>query len=259
MTRDGTPDHAGGVLRSPTVLVLSAPSGAGKSSLARALVEAEPSVRLSVSHTTRAARPGEVDGVDYHFVGEREFEAMVEAGAFVEHAPVFDRLYGTSWYAVRSVLSAGHHVVLDIDWQGARQVREAFAGTVSVFLLPPSMDALRSRLVGRGQDSDEIVERRMRAARSELGHYDEFDHVVVNDDFERAIAVLRAILRGERAPPPRRRRSARCRASGSPAASLSRLGGFRQPCVTRCGFVSSPCASPPGSGPGMYGNPGRGR
>ena len=155
-----------------------------------------------MSHTTRAARPGEVDGLHYHFVGEREFEAMVERGAFLEHARVFDRRYGTSRDAVRSVLDAGHHVVLDIDWQGARQVREAFAGTVSVFLLPPSLGALRSRLVGRGQDSNEVVDRRMRAARSELAHYDEFDHVVVNDDFDRALAVLCGILRGEHAMRP---------------------------------------------------------
>jgi len=184
------------------VLVLSAPSGAGKSSLARALVEVEPSVRLSVSHTTRAARPGEVDGVDYHFVGNPEFEAMVRAGACLEHARVFDRYYGTSREAVRSVLSRGHDVVLDIDWQGARQVREAFAGTVSVFILPPSIAALRSRLVGRDQDSAEIVDRRMRAAHSELEHYDEFDHVVVNDDFDRALDALRGILRGQCTMPP---------------------------------------------------------
>ena len=202
MTRDATSGDSGGRRRPPTVLVLSAPSGAGKSSLARALVDADPSVGISVSHTTRAARPGEADGVHYHFVGEREFEAMVRAGAFVEHARVFDRYYGTSWDAVRSLLSSGHHVVLDIDWQGARQVREAFADTVSVFLLPPSIDALRSRLVGRGQDSAEDVDARMRDARSELRHYDEFDHVVVNDDFDRALDALRGILRGEPALPP---------------------------------------------------------
>ena len=200
MTRDAAPDSDR--RRPPTVLVLSAPSGAGKSSLARALVEIDSSVRLSVSHTTRAARPGEVDGVDYHFVGTREFEAMVRAGAFLEHARVFDRNYGTSWDAVRSVLSAGHDVVLDIDWQGARQVREAFADTLSVFLVPPSLDALRSRLDARAQDPAEVVDARMRAARSELAHYDEFDHVVVNDDFERALDALRGILRGERVSLP---------------------------------------------------------
>ena len=186
----------------PLVIVLSAPSGAGKSSLARGLVKTEPSVRLSVSHTTRAARPGEVDGVDYHFVGTREFETMVQAGAFLEHARVFDRCYGTSWDAVRAVLSRGHHVVLDIDWQGARQVREAFSDTVSVFILPPSLDALRSRLVGRGQDSAAAIDRRMRDARSELEHYDEFDHIVINHDFERALETLRRIVRGGRGMRP---------------------------------------------------------
>ena len=198
----GTTSGGPGEGPAPRVIVLSAPSGAGKSSLARALVEAESSVRLSVSHTTRMARPGEADGVDYHFVTRREFEAMVRAGAFLEHARVFDRYYGTSWEAVRSVLSRGHDVVLDIDWQGARQVRGAFAGTVSVFILPPSVDALRSRLVGRGQDSAETIDRRMRDARSELAHYDEFDHIVVNDDFDRALDALRRILRGERAMLP---------------------------------------------------------
>ena len=195
MTR-GANSGGPGVRPPPRVFVLSAPSGAGKSSLARALVDAEPSVRLSVSHTTRAPRPGEIDGVDYHFVGKREFEVMVQAGAFLEHAWVFDRYYGTSWEAVRSELSRGHDVVLDIDWQGARRVREAFADTVSVFILPPSIGALRSRLTGRGQDSAEIIDRRMRAARSELEHYDEFDYIVVNDDFERTLDALRGLLEG---------------------------------------------------------------
>ena len=194
----GTTSGGPGGRPTPRVIVLSAPSGAGKSSLARALVEAETSFRLSVSHTTRAARPGEVDGVDYHFVGKREFEAMARAGAFLEYARVFDRYYGTSWEAVRSVLARGHDVVLDIDWQGARQVRDVFTGTVSVFVLPPTVDALRSRLVERGQDSDEAIERRMRDARSELEHYDEFDHIVINDDFDRALDALRGILQGER-------------------------------------------------------------
>ena len=198
-----TPEAApGGPGARRGVLVLSAPSGAGKSSLARALADAEPSVRLSVSHTTRAARPGEVDGVHYHFVGTREFEAMAAAGAFLEHARVFDRYYGTSWEAVRSALFRGRTVVLDIDWQGARQVREAFAGTVSVFILPPSIDALRARLVGRAQDPAEVIDRRMRAVRSELETCEEFDHVVVNDDFGRALADLRTILRGGRAMSP---------------------------------------------------------
>ncbi len=196
----------------PRVIVLSAPSGAGKSSLARALVKVEPSVRLSVSHTTRPARPGEVDGADYHFVSEREFEAMVQAGGFLEHARVFGRYYGTSWDAVRTVLSRGHDVVLDIDWQGARQVREKFSDTVSVFILPPSLDALRSRLIGRGQDAAAIIDRRMRAARSELVHYDEFDQVVVNHDFDRALDALREIAQGGDAVSP-----------GDPAALVAAL------------------------------------
>ena len=194
MSRETTPDRP--AARPPRVLVLSAPSGAGKSSLARALADAEPSVRLSVSHTTRAARPGEVDGIHYHFVDKERFEAMAAAGEFLEHATVFGRDYGTSWEAVRTELSRGCDVVLDIDWQGARQVRETFAGAISVFILPPSIDALRARLVGRGQDSAQVIERRMRAARSELVHHEEFDHVVVNDDFERSLGALRAILRG---------------------------------------------------------------
>ena len=188
--------------RDPRVLVLSAPSGAGKSSLARALADADPRVALCVSHTTRPPRPGEVDGVHYHFVGRREFEAMVDAGEFLEHARVFDRSYGTSRGALRAGLAQGRDVVLDIDWQGARQMREAFPEAVSVFILPPSIEALRSRLVGRGQDSAEAIERRMRDARADVEHYGEFDHVVINDDFDRTLAHLRAILRGGHASPP---------------------------------------------------------
>ena len=188
--------------REPRILVLSAPSGAGKSSLARALADADPRVTFCVSHTTRPPRPGEVDGVHYHFVGRREFEAMVDAGEFLEHARVFDRYYGTSRGALRAGLAQGRDVVLDIDWQGARLVREAFPEAVSVFILPPSIEALRSRLVGRGQDSAEAIERRMRDARTDIGHYGEFDHVMVNDDFDRALADLRALLRGGRAMTP---------------------------------------------------------
>ena len=196
-----TREDASAVPRRPRVLVLSAPSGAGKSSLARALARTDPRIALCVSHTTRAARPGEVDGGDYYFVDEPEFEAMVDAGEFIEHARVFDRYYGTSRGALRSALDRGYDVVLDIDWQGARQVRKAFPEAVTVFILPPSIEALRSRLIERGQDSPEAVERRMRDVRADVAHHGEFGHVVVNDDFERALADLRMILRSGRGAP----------------------------------------------------------
>ena len=203
--------------REPRVLVLSAPSGAGKSSLARALAEADPRVALCVSHTTRAPRPGEADGVHYHFVDRCEFDGMVDAGEFLEHARIFDRCYGTSRGALRDGLARGRDVVLDIDWQGARQVREAFPEAVSVFILPPSIEALRSRLVGRGQDSAEAIERRMRDARADIGHYREFDHVLVNDDFDRTLADLCAVFRGDHASPPARVEPLVTLLRGSPA------------------------------------------
>ena len=180
------------------LFVVSAPSGAGKTSLLRALIPTDPRLQLSVSHTTRGARPGEQDGTHYHFVDRARFEAMVAAGEFVEHARVFDNLYGTAERSVRDVLGANFDVVLEIDWQGARQVRSRFAEAVSVFIVPPSVEALRQRLSGRGQDSAEIIDRRMRDARSELSHFGEYDYLVVNDDFDEALADLRAIVGAER-------------------------------------------------------------
>lgn len=180
-----------------TLFVFSAPSGAGKSSLARALMESESSLATSVSHTTRAPRPGEEDGVHYHFVTPGQFQAMVDNDEFLEHATVFDNSYGTSQQAVQSLLDQGKDVILDIDWQGARAVKQKMGRVKTVFILPPSKPELENRLKGRGQDSDEIIARRMRDAVSEMRHYDEFDHVVVNDDFEQALGDLRAILRGE--------------------------------------------------------------
>jgi guanylate kinase len=180
------------------LFVVSAPSGAGKTSLLRALIPTDARLRLSVSHTTRGARPGEQDGTHYHFVDRARFEAMVAAGEFLEHARVFDNLYGTAERSVRDVLGANFDVVLEIDWQGARQVRARFPEAVSVFIVPPSVEALRQRLSGRGQDSAEIIDRRMRDARSELSHFGEYDYLVVNDDFDEALADLRAIVGAER-------------------------------------------------------------
>ena len=179
-----------------TLFVFSAPSGAGKSSLARALIDSEPSLATSVSHTTRAPRPGEEDGVHYHFVDQDTFHKMVENDEFLEHATVFDNSYGTSQQAVQSLLDQDKNVILDIDWQGARAIKQKMDNVKTVFILPPSQEELEKRLQGRNQDSDETIARRMRDAVSEMQHYDEFDYLVVNDDFDLALADLRAILSG---------------------------------------------------------------
>ena len=178
------------------LFVLSAPSGGGKSSLAKALVASEPDIAVAVSHTTRAPRPGEEHGVHYFYVSPAQFEAMVAAGDFLEHARVFDNHYGTSKQAVQSLLDAGKHVLLDIDWQGMRAIKQQQPTARSIFILPPTRQELETRLRGRGQDSEEIIARRMRDAISEMQHYHEFDYVVVNDDFEAALTDLRAIIRG---------------------------------------------------------------
>ena len=179
-----------------TLFVFSAPSGAGKSSLARALIDSEPSLATSVSHTTRAPRPGEEDGVHYHFVDQETFRKMVANDEFLEHATVFDNSYGTSQQAVQSLLDQDKNVILDIDWQGARAIKQKMDNVKTVFILPPSREELEKRLQGRNQDSDEVIARRMRDAVSEMQHYDEFDYLVVNDDFDLALADLRAILSG---------------------------------------------------------------
>jgi len=188
----------------PAILfIVSAPSGAGKTSLLRELVPTDERLVMSVSHATRAMRPGEVDGIHYHFVSAERFEELVEQGAFLEHARVFDNYYGTSEAAVRGQLADGRDVVLEIDWQGARQVRQRFPEAVSIFIAPPSIDALRERLSGRGQDSAQTVARRMADARSELSHYPEYDYLVINDDFATALGELRAIMTAERLREPR--------------------------------------------------------
>ncbi|MGB5734576.1 MAG: guanylate kinase [Thiohalocapsa sp.] len=186
-----------------TLFVVSAPSGAGKTSLVRALLELDPTLHLSVSYTTRPPRPGEVDGEHYHFTDAKRFETMVADGAFVEYARVFGNAYGTAESALRAVLERGEDLLLEIDWQGARQVRERLPEAVSVFVMPPSLAALEQRLRGRGQDTDEVIAGRMERARDELSHYPEYDYLVVNDAFDTALTQLAAIVTAERMRQPR--------------------------------------------------------
>jgi guanylate kinase len=176
--------------------VLSAPSGAGKTSLVKALLAARPELVVSVSHTTRTPRPHEVPGRDYHFVTPAQFAELVAARAFLEHAQVFDNNYGTGREQVASRLAAGSNVLLEIDWQGARQVRAAMADCVSIFILPPSRAALEERLRSRRTDSDQVIARRLADAATDMGHCPEFDYAVVNDRFEQAVADLLAIIDG---------------------------------------------------------------
>ena len=179
-----------------TLFVITAPSGAGKTSLVRALMSHDPGLSHSVSYTTRAPRPGEVAGRDYHFVTKAEFERMLAAGAFLEHAEVFDNHYGTARAQVDAFLAEGRNAILEIDWQGARQVRAAMPACVSVFVLPPSRAALEHRLEGRGTDSATVIARRLRDAKADMAHWAEAGFVVVNDDFERALADLQAVVAG---------------------------------------------------------------
>jgi len=178
--------------------VVSAPSGAGKTSLVAALQASETGLHVSVSHTTRPRRGNERDGVNYHFVSEQDFTALIDADAFLEHARVFDCRYGTTRDSVQKHLAVGEDVVLEIDWQGASQVRRRHPGCVGIFILPPSRQSLTERLAGRAQDSDEVVARRMRDAVAEMSHFREFDYLVINDDFEVALADLRSIIRSRR-------------------------------------------------------------
>jgi guanylate kinase len=178
------------------LIVISAPSGAGKTSLVTALLAREPGLRLSVSHTTRKRRPTEQDGREYHFTSVPQFERLVAAGELLEHAKVFDNYYGTSRAFVEKQLAAGHDVLLEIDWQGAAQVRRAMPRCVSVFILPPSRSALAERLARRATDTAEVIARRLAEAQADMSHYREFDYVVVNDDFETALAQLERIVAG---------------------------------------------------------------
>jgi guanylate kinase len=178
-----------------TLYIISAPSGAGKSSLVKALTDTNPEIRVSISHTTRAMRPGEVDGVNYHFVSREAFVKMGEHGDFLERAEVFGNFYGTSQSHLQQTLDEGHDLILEIDWQGAEQVRKLMPQARSIFILPPSLQALHQRLTHRGQDSEEIIAGRMREAVNEMSHYVEYDYLIINDDFSHALDDLKAIFR----------------------------------------------------------------
>ncbi len=180
----------------PRLWVISAPSGAGKTTLVHALMDRHPGLRFSVSYTTRPARPGERDGLDYHFVEAGQFAGMIERGEFLEHAEVFGRRYGTARGQVETLLAAGHDVLLEIDWQGARQVRARMPECRSIFILPPSLSELERRLRGRGTDDETVISRRLAEAHGDITHWHEFDYVIINDALERALVGLEAILAG---------------------------------------------------------------
>ncbi|MFI8482048.1 guanylate kinase [Pseudomonas sp. NPDC078700] len=182
-------------LTTGTLYIISAPSGAGKTSLVKALIDSEAMIRVSVSHTTRTMRPGETHGENYHFVDRKQFHAMLDKNEFLEHAEVFGNLYGTSQTWVEKTLAEGYDLILEIDWQGAQQVRKLMPDSRSIFILPPTQEALRHRLTNRGQDSGEIIEQRMREAVSEMSHYVEYDFLIINDDFAHALSDLKAIFR----------------------------------------------------------------
>ncbi|GGA09520.1 guanylate kinase [Dyella caseinilytica] len=187
-----SPDSSG------TLFIVAAPSGAGKSTLVNALLEREPGISLSISHTTRPPRPGEQYGRHYYFVERTEFEREVAEGIFLEHAEVHGNFYGTSSKTVQDLLQQGSDVLLEIDWQGAAQIRKTKPDCVSVFILPPSRAELERRLRGRGSDSAEVIERRLRNSRGEIAHAHEFDYIIVNDRFEDALDGLQAIVRAVR-------------------------------------------------------------
>ncbi|WP_022967295.1 guanylate kinase [Denitrificimonas caeni] len=178
-----------------TLYIVSAPSGAGKTSLVKALIDTMAQVRVSVSYTTRAMRPGEVDGVNYHFTAREDFVEMLKQGDFLEHAEVFGNLYGTSHSWVKQTLAKGYDLILEIDWQGAQQVRKLVPDAKSIFILPPTHKDLRQRLHNRGQDADDVIDLRMQQAIAEMSHYVEYDYIVINDQFATALDDLKAIFR----------------------------------------------------------------
>jgi guanylate kinase len=177
-----------------SLFIVAAPSGGGKTSLVKKLINILHNIEVSISHTTREKRPAEVHGADYFFIQEAAFREMINAGEFIEHAQVFNHLYGTSRSQIDERLQKGIDIVLDIDWQGAQQIKSMFSNAVSIFVVPPSLEELKLRLVGRRQDNDEIVASRMRKAQDELSHYAEFDYLIVNDDFDKAAVELKSIV-----------------------------------------------------------------
>lgn len=185
-----------------TLFIISAPSGAGKTSLVSEILMRMDNIQASISHTTRAARTGEVDGVNYHFVSQQVFQSMVTENAFLEHAQVFGNFYGTSEQWVQDTLNAGIDVILEIDWQGAEQVRQQFAQSKSIFILPPSKQALVDRLNERGQDDVEVINKRVAAATEEMSHYIEADYLVINDNFDLALEQLKSIINAQRCKMP---------------------------------------------------------
>ena len=187
------------IKRRGLLFVLSSPSGAGKSSVAKALLDSDPNLTISVSATTRAPRPGEVDGKDYIFVSKEKFQNMIDGDEFLEHATVFDNSYGTPKQPVEQAMSNGHDVLFDVDWQGAQEIQD-YAGDdlVSVFILPPSVEELERRLKSRAQDSDEVVKGRMEKATSEMSHWDAYQYVIINQDIDKTVSNARAILKAER-------------------------------------------------------------
>lgn len=184
------------------LFILSAPSGAGKSSLYKALLKADDRVRISISHTTRPPRTGEEHGREYYFVDAEDFLDMIAEEAFFEHAQVFDNYYGTSKSAIFNMLEQGLDVILEIDWQGARQIRQQYSDAVGIFILPPSLSILEERLRGRGTDSDEVIQRRMAKAVNEMSHYHEYDFLIVNDNFDEALTQMQTIFSAMRSKTP---------------------------------------------------------
>ena len=193
--------NSGKKAKAGKLFVITAPSGAGKTSLIDALVRADPSLKLSVSYTTRAPRPGEKDGVDYHFVDDAAFLAMQARGEFLENAEVHGYRYGTSKKVITEALARGEDLILEIDWQGARQVRAVYPGCVGIFILPPSIEELERRMRSRGQDADAVIRRRLDNARGEMEHAGEFDYAIINKDFDTARQELAGIIQKERADP----------------------------------------------------------